>query len=275
MCLAFAAGLAFAGACLAGLTSSDYYSSDSLGTFLTGFFWTFLGFSSSEDSSYDYYFFAAFLATGFWTGDFTFSTGFWIGDLTFATTFFTGFSSSYSDYSDDSCFAGFLATFWAGDTAFRGGDTALVTAFWVGFAGLTLGVGASYDYYSSSEGFLAFFFSTVGKILATGDLTLARVFLGFSSSDSYSSEDSLAFFFWTICFWTGDLTFSTFFGFSSSLSYYSEDSGLTAFLAGWAAFFTGPLSVLICLWGFFSTTGASSSSSSDSCLGACLAIFFC
>jgi hypothetical protein len=36
---------------------------------------------------------------------------------------------SYSDYSDDSCFAGFLATFWAGDTAFRGGDTALVTAF--------------------------------------------------------------------------------------------------------------------------------------------------
>lgn len=89
---------------------------------------------------------------------------------------------------------------------------------------MTLGVGASYDYYSSSEGFLAFFFSTaltagdltlvtfgfssslsssdyyfaaflVGKTLATGDLTLARVFLGFSSSDSYSSEDSLAFFF--------------------------------------------------------------------------------
>ena len=203
------------------------YDSSELETLATGFLaTTFLGFSSSSDSSSDSW--TTFLAgtTAFWAGDFGFGVrAFWTGDFPFCKAL-TG--ATYSDsYSEEvSGLTGFLVGkgFWTGDFALRAGEAALGTGFPLALTGAT-----SSDSYYYEDCLTTFLAGTAG--FWRGDLAFTT-FLGFYSELSSSSEDYFlaTFFGGTTAFWTGDLALVTFFGCSSSL-YSSEDYFLATFLA--------------------------------------------
>lgn len=159
------------------------------------------GFSSS-DSSESEAGWTAFLATGFWTGEATFwtflgwilgasssdsseegsgafffwTTAFWTGDLALAATFL-GASSSLSS-SDDSFFAGFLAT----GTTFLAGATSTLACLVDFFS--TTGVSYSSEDSCLAGTFLVTFFSSTFSFLV-GLTAMTGTSLSESSSDAW------------------------------------------------------------------------------------------